>query len=211
MEAASFVERIAMSRPPSRPATVAARMVVCLAIGSALLVPGAAGADTPDPAIPLMDTVTATGSGAGFVNIDVSAQSGPSGESPAGTASTTIMIEDPRPQLITLSGPVTCLAVSGNTAVLNFTDTTFGLGSLTLGFTDNGGGGRDLVSAGALRRAPTDCSPLPSAPLPLTAGRAVVVDAQPPPTSRKQCRHGGYLRFGFKTRKECFRFVQHHR
>jgi hypothetical protein len=188
-----------------------ARPVLCLALVVGLLVPAAAGAAPAPAPTPTMDSVTAEGSGGGFLNIAVSAESGPSGENPTGTVSTTISIDGPRgPMPVTIGGGVTCLAVTGNTAVVNFDEQTFGLGILTLSLTDNGGNGRDLVAAGDLHRAPTDCSPLASIPAALTAGRVVVVDAQPPPTSRKQCRHRGYLRFGFKTRKECFRFVRRH-
>jgi hypothetical protein len=203
-----------MSSPRIRSGSVVARAAACIAVAVAALLPAAAAAQPAAVSpIPLFDSVTATGSGAGFVDLQVSAQSGPSGENPTGTASTTVEVDlgPPGPGFVTLSGPVTCLAVSGTTAVLNFTDQTLGLGSLTLQLTDNGGGGQDLVAAGAQRRAPTDCSPLTTPPQQLTAGRVVVVDAQPPPTSKQQCKHKGYLQFGFKTRRDCFRFVRHHR
>jgi hypothetical protein len=36
----------------------------------------------------------------------------------------------------------------------------------------------------------------------------VVVDAQPVPTSKEQCRHGGYARFGFRNQGQCIAFVE---
>ncbi len=42
-------------------------------------------------------------------------------------------------------------------------------------------------------------------------GRAVVSDAPSLPTTRKECRHGGWARFGFRSKRQCLRFVQRHR
>jgi hypothetical protein len=200
-----------MTSPRIRKGSVVAR-AASVAVAVAVLLPGAAVAKPAVSPIPLFDSVTATGSGAGFVDIQVNAQSGPSGENPMGTVSITINFPDepPLPSFVTLVGPVTCLAVSGSAAVLNFRSESIPLGILTVRLTDNGGGGRDLAAAGALQRAPTDCSPLTSTGPALTTGRVVVVDAQPPPTSKKQCKAKGYLQFGFKTRRDCFKFVRHH-
>ena len=201
-----------MTSPRIRAGSAVAR-AASVAVAVAALLPAAAVAKPAVSPLPLFDSVTATGSGAGFVDIEVSAQSGPSGEHPMGTVSITINFpDDPSlpPSFVTLAGPVTCLAVSGSAAVLNFRSETIPLGILTVRLTDDGGGGRDLAAAGLLQRAPTDCSPLPSTGQPLTAGRVVVVDAQPPPTLKKQCKHMGYLQFGFKTRRDCLKFVRHH-
>ena len=57
-------------------------------------------------------------------------------------------------------------------------------------------------------RSPTDCSPVPGG-LPLSSGRAVVVDAAPPPMTKKQCRKGGFAEFGFRNQGQCIKFVRH--
>ena len=42
----------------------------------------------------------------------------------------------------------------------------------------------------------------------LTEGRAVVFDAPPLPTSKEQCKHGGWQRLGFKDQGQCVAFVE---
>ena len=44
-------------------------------------------------------------------------------------------------------------------------------------------------------------------------GWASVTDVDPPalPTSKKQCKRGGYKRFGFKNQGRCIRYAKHHR
>jgi hypothetical protein len=65
------------------------------------------------------------------------------------------------------------------------------------------------MSAIGGRRAATDCSPFDNSGLTekLANGRAVVVDAQPLPTSTRECRHGGFAKFGFKSEGRCIVFV----
>ena len=142
------------------------KAVVALCLVFAAVAAAAAGAKRPVP-VPQLDSVTVTGSGGGFDSIDVNAQSGPLGEDPTGRVAVTITIEGPRgPEQINLGGPVTCLAVTGHTAVFNFREQTLGLGLiLTTSVTDNGGNGLDQVagaSAGCGRRliarpSPADC------------------------------------------------------
>ncbi len=78
-----------------------------------------------------LDTATATGSGGYWSNINISAQSGTSGQNPSGTASFTAFAG------LNVSGPVTCLSVTGadhgsgtvgspTTAVMNVQDPTIG-------------------------------------------------------------------------------------
>ena len=167
----------------------------------------AAGAKRPVPAPP-QDSVTVTGSGGGLDGISAQAQSGPLGENPTGSVALTITIEGPRgPEQINLGGPVTCLDVTGHTAVFNFREQTFGLGLiLTTSVTDNGGNGLDQI-AGASNRSPTDCSPLLGG-VPLSSGRAVVVDAPPLPTSKEQCKNGGFAEFGFPNQGQCIKSVK---
>jgi hypothetical protein len=65
------------------------------------------------------------------------------------------------------------------------------------------------MSAIGGRRAATDCSQFDNSGLTekLANGRAVVVDAQPLPTSTGECRHGGFAKFGFKSEGRCIVFV----
>jgi hypothetical protein len=39
-------------------------------------------------------------------------------------------------------------------------------------------------------------------------GDVAVTDSPPPPTSKSECRDGGYERFGFKNQGECVAFVE---
>ncbi len=185
-------------------------LLLGLALTGLALAPVASGA-TP------VDTVAATGSGGEFgeySNININAQSGSSGENPSGTGSFTIFS-------FHVSGPVTCLRVSGpdqgagttgspTTAVLNIQDPSNGI--VTVVLTDNGGNGTDVINAQPLGRAFNDCSP--AAPLfaaTLTSGRAVVFDAPLLPTSKEQCKKGGFRNYTqFKNQGDCVSFVETH-
>ena len=43
----------------------------------------------------------------------------------------------------------------------------------------------------------------------VTHGDIKVVDAQPSPTTKDQCRGDGWKQFGFKNQGECIAFVSH--
>jgi hypothetical protein len=100
------------------------------------------------------------------------------------------------------------------TAVLNFQDTIgpFSGSLLTLELVDNGGNGADIIQAlhpGGIR-APTDCSPLVAVPSEfLTQGRATVFDAPLLPSTKAQCKNGGWRNYGamFKNQGQCVAFV----
>ena len=90
-----------------------------------------------------------------------------------------------------------------------------GILGFSLRIVDNGGSGRDVF-----QYWPAD----PEFPDPINCklgaldwfggaliGRAVVSDAPALPTTRRQCRHGGWLRYGFRSKRQCLRFVKHHR
>jgi hypothetical protein len=133
---------------------------------------------------------------------DLNATSGPSGENPSGQVAFHTITG------LRFLGPVTCLAVSGHTATINFRDTgtLFGL-ILTVQAVDNQ---PDTFGVGPVGRAPTDCSPFsPSFVGALSNGDITVVDAQPLPTTKAQCRHGGWKLFGFKNQGRCIRSVKH--
>jgi hypothetical protein len=167
------------------------------------LAPAAATAKQPPAPTALLDTVTATGSGATFTSVDIRAQSGPTGDNPSGTGSFVAFGS------FNIGGPVTCLNVTGNTAVLNINDQTFGFGILTVTLTDNGGNGRDGMTAAPSGRAPADCSPFSGTPDTLSAGRATVFDAPPLPTSKEQCKNGGWAQYGFTNQGRCINSVNH--
>jgi hypothetical protein len=168
-----------------------------------------------------LDTVTATGGGVvpppfigPYSGINISAQSGTSGQNPSGSVS--FMIGG-----FSLFGPVTCLSVTGpdqgagtptapTTAVLNFDDLVGPYtGINTLKLVDNGGNGADMIAGGPSFRSPTDCSlPVLGTPGTLTTGRAVVFDARVLPTSIAQCMNGGWKTYGvFTNQGLCVAFV----
>jgi hypothetical protein len=168
-------------------------------VGAVLAVPTGAAAQAPR-----QDSVTLTG-GPGVANEEVvftlNATSGPSGENPSGQVRFTAL------GVFDLSGPVTCLAVRGNTATINFQDQTGGFGITTVQVVDDQPDSFDAIPTG---RAPSDCSPLPFTGFggPLSGADVVVVDAPPLPTSTEQCKRGGWLAFGvFKNQGDCVSFV----
>jgi hypothetical protein len=174
-----------------------------LIAGVIVLAPGAAVAKQPVPPTAALDTATASGDGGVFTNIHINASSGPTGENPSGTGSFVAF------GIFNIGGPVTCLNVTGNTAVLNINDQTFGFGILTVTLTDNGGNGRDEMNAAPSGRAPTDCSPFSGTQDTLSSGRATVFDAPPLPTSKEQCKNDGWAQYGFANQGQCIKFVNH--
>lgn len=197
-------------------------LTAALALLAALALPVAAAAKHPPPATPILDTATASGDNLvlddfSAFEIEVDAHSGPSGENPGGSVSFNPL------GILPISGPVTCLDVSGNTAVMTVAGpfpARPGFTAFFVKLTDNGGSGLDRFEYWPW----VDEIPLPSDCRTATSdyfggpliGRAVVTDAdaddQPPvPTSRKQCRHGGFARFGFPSKRQCIKYVNRHR
>jgi hypothetical protein len=169
------------------------------AAATALAVPVASAAQTPT-----QDAVKGSGTTTGgfFGQFEFDARSGPSGENPSGQVSVSGGIQ--------LSGPVTCLAVTGNLAVFNAQTS---LGVVTFQVTDGPPPQPDrilgLASGLAEGRPAGDCSP-PQTGLSETVGSGdiVVVDAQPLPTSKDQCENGGWQTYGgFKNQGDCVSFV----
>jgi len=131
-------------------------------------------------------------------DFEIDAHSGPSGENPSGQVTFRFRTDGS----IFFSGPVTCLAVNGNFASLNVNTAQFqGVG---LEVTDSPSG--DLI-----RGIPTgtSCSPLGSAvSFEVISGDVVVTDATPLPTSKNQCKNGGWRAYGvFKNQGDCVSFV----
>jgi hypothetical protein len=191
-------------------------------IGTILALPTVSGAAAPPPPpSPQLDTATATGSVGGgiggFTNIRVDAHSGPSGENPGGFASfdTTVQLQVGSQTLdldVAVSGPVTCLNVTGNAAVIKIDGTLLVsngaefFNTVEIDLIDNGGSGSDLFST-AVGGAPADCSGGPVFGSPLD-GRAVVFDAKPLPTTKEQCMNGGWKQIGFINEGLCIAFVE---
>ena len=155
------------------------KLILTMAIvGVALALPSVSSAAPPAP--PLQDSVSLTEAPAIFtsnVTVDqLTATSGPSGENPSGE------IRWLGPSQSSDSGPITCLAVSGNTAIFNYLSSFQGANVVvTLQVVD---GSPDTLSIVIAFRAPTDCSPPGQggviATYQLTSGDITVVDAQPP-------------------------------
>jgi hypothetical protein len=189
-------------------------LALCATLGAAVLAPVGSAAKPPTPPPPQLDTATASGDNLvlddfSVFDIHVDAFSGPSGENPGGQVSfNSIFISVP------VSGPVTCLDVDGNTAVMTV-EGPFpafpGFTAFTVKVVDNGGSGQDRfqyfpVSPEIPEFA--DCRVDPPADFggPLI-GRAEVFDAPPPPSSKAECGNGGFARFGFANQGQCIKFV----
>jgi hypothetical protein len=160
-----------------------------------------------------------------FFHID--ATSGPAGENPAGT----VTMQSGGGNAPFFSFTVTCLSVSGSTAIIGVGGTVFGFGTQLparglIRVVDAGGpsSGLDTIeTAGELGSeggpplpGPTTCSAFPgpfALPTPLPEGPVtsdiVVHDEPAVPTSKEQCRNGGWRNFpGFKNQGHCVAFVE---
>jgi hypothetical protein len=176
------------------------RILPLFVAGLVCFCPAAAGAQAPT-----QDSVTGIGVAlrpdSGFVaGFAISASSGPSGENPTGNVLFT------QGRFAYFGGPVTCLAVNANVATMNL-DTDGFAGIVTLEVTDSPTG--DLMRVAMANRAPGDCSALGTAiDLRVTSGDVTVVDAQRLPTSKDQCKNGGWRSYGiFKNEGGCVSFV----
>jgi hypothetical protein len=131
---------------------------------------------------------------------EFNATSGPSGENPSGHA---FVIAGDQ----SVEGPVTCLAVSDNRAVVgvrNASGTSF-LDFIEIEAVDGGASG-DRFSP-VVSFTPPDCQSGFGAFL-VTDGHITVVDAQPFPTAKDQCKNGGWKTYGvFKNQGDCVSFV----
>jgi hypothetical protein len=194
-------------------------------VGVALAVPSASSAQAPT-----QDSVT---SQPGFpYAVSMEASSGPLGENPTGF----VGWHAGGGFGPSWTGDVSCLSVSGNTAVIGFGGGRFSfLGDEywiagLIRVADNGPGLDDTFEWVELQTGepglvgdplpgPADCSSFPpgaqilplSANSPFSPGDIVVTDAQPPvPTSKEQCKNGGWRNFlQFKNQGECITFINH--
>ncbi len=129
------------------------------------------------------------------IGFDIEARSGPSGEGPSGHVALTFAAFDFPPGV--LEGPVSCLNVSGNDAVVGFD-----LGPLStipgmlVVVEDNGPPGSDPPDTltGSPVDDPSSCvpPPIPPPPFEVVEGDVTVTDASALPTSKDQCKNGGW-------------------
>jgi hypothetical protein len=169
----------------------------------------------------------------GGAAMQVDARSGPAGENPSGTFSASFSYGSGSNNWYFRDGTVTCLVVDGNEAVVVGTG-TYGGGYnpftgepnpelerwFRLYVQDNGPplgpfpefGVRDVVSHDFSATEP-DCSippvpPPPQWPLEATLGDVAVHDAPALPTTKEQCKDGGWRPFGvFRNQGDCVSYV----
>jgi hypothetical protein len=141
------------------------------------------------------------------------ARSGPSGQNVNGSVHWIDRAEF-------FGGPVTCLTVTGSRATIGFENNGTASDLVKGGFLlveDNGtpGVGRDNVHGTFVTDPPTVCPPntfvfRPEFDL-VTSGELSVHDAPAIPTSKNQCKTGGWRNFlGFKNEGGCVSFVATH-
>jgi hypothetical protein len=142
----------------------------------------------------------------GFIlglDVTFNASSGPLGENPTGTVEASIF-----------GGPVSCLSVSGNQAVVGVPIFSSGEGVL-LYVADHGtpGPGLDTIGLVFTPSVPTVC-PAPGGheDVAIFRGGLTVIDAPALPTTRDQCKREGWRNFGtaFKNQGQCVAFVERH-
>ena len=180
-------------------------LATALGVTGALMFAGSSGAQTPT-----QDSATGAGGTGSYTSFAFNVVSGPSGENPSGSS----RLDLPAFGLHTQSRAISCLSVSGNTAtwVTELLPNSFGFTFGKLTAVDNGpaGSGVDTYAAAGYQ-TPQDCSSPETGALgtqPLLTGDIVVVDAPPLPTSRDQCKNGGWQVYGFfKNQGDCVSFV----
>jgi hypothetical protein len=204
---------------PRRGTTVKLNLILTtMILGTALALPGPSSAQGPPPA---QDSVVGEATILSqFRGLEVDAHSDPDGSNPTGSAGAGSR------STYSVSGHVTCMTVAGRSATVGFAvDSGFSvfgnLGHLIF-VEDNGspGAGHDLANDFETLVPPTSC-PAPTAedlvpfpfipirPQPIQAGDITVVDAPARPTSKDQCKNGGWRDFPqFKNQGQCVAFVE---
>lgn len=169
-----------------------------------------------------------------LLSLNVEVESGPSGEHPTGTV--LLLSGGPTPGgTFSATTNATCLSVSGHVAIIGLSGNVhqgglgFDFGMAGLVRVVDGGGpnsGADSVEFayqtgdepfGPPLPGPTTCSTFPATFFTDTfafpdftnaEGDVVVTDTVPFPTSKNQCKNGGWRKFGvFKNQGECVSFV----
>jgi hypothetical protein len=198
-----------------RRAAVKLTLILTAIVGTAWAVPRASSAELPAQDSVVGQAIILEQ----FRGLSVDAHSDPDGSNPGGVAGAGSR------SMYSVSGHVTCMAVAGNRATVGFAvDSGFSvfgaLGHLIF-VEDNGspGAGRDLANDFETAVPPTTCSPptdeelvpfpfIPISPQPIESGDLTVIDAPALPTSKDQCRVGGYQQFGFRNQGQCVAFVE---
>jgi hypothetical protein len=167
-----------------------------LAVATLVVAAGASSAQVPS-----QDSVVGSGWTSNGFQFHFDAYSGASGENPSGGVITRLPSGDDY-----LSGSVTCLSVEGNVALIRVQ--TERLGAVGFRVVDSPGGDWfDLHPAGELGVA---CARLDvEGPFfTVSLGDLVVTDARPSPTTKDQCKNGGWRTYGvFKNEGACVSFV----
>jgi hypothetical protein len=214
-------------------------LLTFLVLAGSVFAPAAAGAQ-----VDLEDSVTGTAldctlppecpdpPGAGlYWSLTADARSGPAGEAPLGTMVFTERVVG-GPGALTYDTNVTCLSVSGRTAIVGVAGTLtfarFGIMTWVAGHVrviDGGGpgSGQDTfefdLTVGPVppfeppsppQPGPTDCSTFQQGGTVFSndEGDLIVTDAQPFPSSKEQCKNGGWRNYpGFKNQGDCVSFV----
>lgn len=162
-----------------------------------------------DAQVPTGDSVTGAGT-ARFVTPDfagltvpfsIDVRSAPSGENPVGSLQLLIGFDDP-----------TCLAIRAgggqvaDEAAINFRNTLTG-SRVVVRIAGGTSGPRLIGLSGASSAADCGFAP-PVTAAEVIAGDISIVDAPPPPTSKDQCKQGGWRAFrAFRNQGDCTSFV----
>ena len=132
--------------------------------------------------------------------------SGSSGENPGGTVVAFQFSPD-----IQFDFTVTCLAVTGSRAVIGLREQAGGFVLYSWQVVVDGGGPNPDSYRPGFASEPIDCAQFQPPPFPLiqfTNSTVVVHDAPALPTSKDQCKNGGWRTFGvFKNQGDCVSFV----
>jgi hypothetical protein len=144
-----------------------------------------------------------------FRSFQFDVTSGASGESPTGTVSLDLLGG------IHAAGSPTCFAVSASRADIGFPYQSFAtVLRLVLEVQDLGpaGSGLDTIDLHVFEpseRAATDCSPIQATlPRQVASGDIRVHDAPARPTSKDECKNGGWRNFpGFQNQGDCVSFL----
>jgi hypothetical protein len=158
--------------------------------------------------VPPRDSVVGGGEAGRFLEIAINASSDPLGGDPSGSVAFSADIElGGRLIRVRVGGPVTCLAVERNRAVIGFLTV---IGPAKAVAVDNGSTGSPADEFGVGNYLPRDCSDQTGITLiPLSFGDIVVRDAP----SKDQCRGGGWRSYTdgagqpFKSQGECIAFA----
>jgi hypothetical protein len=182
-----------------------------IGVVAVLSFPAVASAQTP-AGDSVRGTLTfASETPAGTIQETYFAGSGPNGENAGGSVATALLDFG-----VFLDFDVTCAYISGNRAIIGmryFEPRILGEISLYRLIVDGGPGGTDAVGESGTTGFPADCATVsidvdPS--LRILSGDAIVTDTKPLPTTKDQCKNGGWRDYSdFGNQGACVSFVRH--